>query len=230
MAGGKIPFRTVEQKDEAAAKLQDNVSEALNRLGTQTLDDTADGKTYRKLIGVNFAHQLTNSGIATSTITAEKILTVSGSSLLPATVPVSALAACNQFSVYRDAAFSCPPGVYSALYANKVIKDTGNGWSQANAWYTIPTAGDWWFSCAGGLSFTNTAKGFYTTFLINSGELVVNGQVTTAATQYYGGGSYLYCNARVGDKIKVQFYNGDSVAGALAVVSGQNHFTGYQVR
>ena len=226
----KIPFRKVEHKDEPTSKLQDNVEEAINRLGAQTLDDGIDGKTYRKLLGVDYAHQLTNSGIATSTITAEKILTVSGTSLIAATVPVSALAPCNQFSVYRDIAQTCPAGAYTTLFANKTLKDVGSGWSSANGWYQIPAAGDYWFAWTIGATYTNANRVVEADLVVNSG--VVRGSVSysVAGSASVAVGTYLYVNARAGDRVKANFYNGDTGAIAMLVTSGDNHFTGYQVR
>ena len=227
----RVPFKK-ENSGKESAPIEANVQESLNVLGQRTLDQTNDGKLYRKLLGVNYDHLLTNSGIATSTITAEKILTVSGTSLLPATVPVSALGTCNQFSVYRDAtAFTMPAGVYSALYANKTLKDVGGGWSAANAWYQLPADGDWWFAWSVFATSANAGKQFLSGIVINSGVLAGDGVYSSAASQTVGGGnSYLYVNGKAGDRIKVQLLNGDSTTVALAVGSGNNYFTGYQVR
>ena len=226
----KIPFRKVEHETEATSKLQDNVEEALNRLGAQTLDDVPDGKTYRKLVGVNFSHQLTASGIATGAVLAPNVLTVSGTSLLPATVPVSALAACNQFSVYRDAAFTMPAGAYSALYANQTLKDTGSGWSAANAWYQIPTDGDYQFTwCMGALAAAANLN-FGAELVVNSGR-VLGSYVTSAAIgdAMICVGTYMYVNARAGDRVKAQYFNAGAAL-PLLVTSGYNYFQGWQIR
>lgn len=221
--GGKgVPFRTVEQIDPAASKLQDNVSEALNRLGAQTLDDTADGKTYRKLIGVNFAHQLTASGIAANTITSGQ--------LASSTVRVSNLAPCNQFSVYRDAAQTCPAGAYTTLFANRVLKDVGNGWNAAQGIYTIPAPGDWWFAWTAGALIVNAGRRVFSDLVVNSGVVRGGTSSSVAASAGVGNGTYLYVNALAGDRVKVNFFNDDTGAVALLVSSGDNHFSGYQVR
>ena len=228
----KIPFRKVEHKDEPTSKLQDNVEEAINRLGAQTLDDGIDGKTYRKLLGVDYAHQLTNSGIATSTITAEKILTVSGTSLIAATVPVSALAPCNQFAVYRDAAFTMPAGAYSCLFANKTLKDVGAGWNSSQGVYTLPANGDWQFQWSASVaSCSATGRQFYSSLLVNSGEVLGSISWSSAASQSFASvGSYLYANGRTGDRVKVQFWNGDASPQSMPTTSGTNFFQGYQLR
>lgn len=219
----KVPFRTVEQKDDAAHKLQDNVQEAIDRLGSQTLDDQADGKTYRKLIGVNFAHQLTASGIAANTITSGQ--------LASSTVRVENLAPCNQFSVYRDTAFTMPAGAYSTLFANRTLKDVGAGWNSAQGVYTLPANGDWWFSWNMGTTSASGPRLFFSSILINSGENNGTINYSSAASQTMGlPGTFLYVNGRAGDRVKVQIYNGDATPLALVAASGANWFSGYQVR
>ena len=225
----RVPFKK-ENSGKESAPLEANVQESLNLLGQRTLDQANDGKLYRKLLGVNYDHQITNSGIATSTITAEKILTVSGTSLLPATVPVSALAACNQFSVYRDAAFTMPAGAYSALYANRTLKDTGSGWSAANAWYQIPTDGDYQFTwCMGALAAAANLN-FGAELVVNSGR-VLGSYVTSAAIgdAMICVGTYMYVNARAGDRVKAQYFNAGAAL-PLLVTSGYNYLQGWQIR
>lgn len=220
----KIPFRKVEHETEATSKLQDNVEEALNRLGAQTLDDVPDGKTYRKLVGVNFAHQLTASGIAANTITSGQ--------LASSTVRVENLAPCNQFAVYRDTAFTMPAGAYSCLFANKTLKDVGAGWSSSQGVYTLPTNGDWQFQWSASVaSCSATGRQFYSSLLVNSGEVLGDIKWSSAASQsFVSVGHYLYVNGRAGDRIKVQFFNGDASPQSMPTTSGTNGFQGWQLR
>lgn len=227
----RVPFKK-ENSGKESAPIEANVQESLNVLGQRTLDQTNDGKLYRKLLGVNYDHLLTNSGIATSTITAEKILTVSGTSLLPATVPVSALATANQFSVYRDTAFTLGPNARGALIANRVLKDAAGGYNTGNGIYTLPAAGDWWFTWS--LGFNTMAldgRQMFSALVVNSGEILGDVKWTSGANQYVSSvGSFLYCNGLAGDTVTVRVFNGDTTPRPLAVASGLNFFSGYQLR
>jgi hypothetical protein len=108
----------------------------------------------------------------------------------------------------------------------------GSGWSAANAWYQIPADGDWQFSWLMGTSATaNANREFASELVVNSGAVFGNRQWCTAASQaQYCAGSYLYVNARAGDRLKVVFYNGDASGLPLAASSGSNYFTGWQIR
>lgn len=220
----KVPFRKIEHEDEATSKLQDNVEEAINRITAQTLDDQADGKTYRKLIGVNYAHQLTASGIAASTITSGLIAT--------GTVTVGNLAPCNQFSVYRDTAFSLGANARSALIANRVVKDVGGGYNTGNGIYTLPAAGDWLFTWSVGINTMATdGRQMFSALVVNSGEIPGDVKWTSGASQYLSSvGTYLYCNGLAGDAVTVRVFNGDTTPRPMSVLSGGNYFQGYQVR
>jgi hypothetical protein len=230
----KIPLdKIIHATDGVVNRIQNNVEVALNKVASLTMDHWGDGNLFRRPLGVNSANLLTSSGIAPYSIQASNVGSgaLLGSNIATGTVAVSNLATANQFSVYRTAAFTCPAGVYSALYGDSVVKDVAGGWSQANAWYVIPAAGDWQFQWSAGLTPANSGKEVFTALVINSG--LVNGSVgwSNAASQTQGSvGSYLYVNALAGDKIKVQVWNGDSGSLALAVGSGNNYFQGYQLR
>ena len=220
----KIPFRKVEHKDEPTSKLQDNIEEAINRLGAQTLDDGIDGKTYRKLVGVDYAHQLTASGIAANTITSGQIAT--------GTVTVGNLAPCNQFAVYRDLAQTMPAGAYTALFANRTLKDVGAGWNSSQGVYTLPANGDWLFQWSASVASCSAAgRQFYSSLLVNSGEVLGSIAWSSAASQSFASvGHHLYVNGRAGDRVKVQFWNGDGSPQIMPTTSGTNSFQGYQLR
>ena len=245
----KVPFKKIKHNDSETDRFQGHVEEALNQIGVQTLDDWPDGDLYKRPLGVNHGGYLTASGLASGaaatnigtiggvlqgalpTLVLKTAAVVSGANIATNTVAVSNLATANQFSVYRNAAFTCPAGVYSALYADKTVKDSAGGWSAANAWYQIPAPGDWWFSWCGGVTIANSGKEVAAALVINSGVVLGGITYSSAGSQTpSSAGSYLYCNALAGDRIKVQVFNGDSGSAAMFVGSGANFFVGYQVR
>lgn len=240
----KPPFKKLQHPDSIVNRIQGHVEEALNKLGDQTLDHWSDGTLFKRTIGVNFANQMTASGIAPYTIQSSNVAsgtllgmniaaaTVSGYNIAPASVAVSNLAPCNQVSVYRTTAFQCGNGARSPLIANVVLADVGAGYNTANGIYTLPAAGDWQFQWALGFNtMAGAAKQMFTALVLNSGEVLGGVQFSSGTNQYQASvGSYLYRNGLVGDTVALRVFNGDSVPVPMAVGSGANFFQGYQLR
>lgn len=241
----KIPFKTIQHVEPTVNRFQGFVQEAFARLNASTLDDHADGTQFKRVMGVSWANQVTSSGIAPYTILSTNIasgtilgmnvapLTISGANLTNNTVTLGKLGTANQFSVYRDAAFTCPNGAYSIVYCNKIVKDVAGGYDSSTGIYTIPSGGDWAFNFTVGLNMVSTGHPMYGALVINSGN-AINGSLaqTSGATQLLiSAGTFLHVNALAGDKVRFQVFNGDnSGTVTMSVASGANYFQGYQLR
>ena len=156
------------------------------------------------------------------------------------------------FHVYQDAGHS--PYVvasqgYQTLFGNKVLKDVGGGWQvNQSGVYTIPADGDWMFNVQMGGTVTTGSGGFMAPVLVvNSGDpasltgIVALGPsvlhwVGTREDEQFAGMTWLYTNAKVGDKVKAGLIwdrvgNESSTMNCAGMMqSGLNWFSGYMVR
>lgn len=235
----RIPFDKVVHTDPMINRIQQNVEVALNRLGAQTLDNVPDGVTHKRAIGVDFTHLLTTSGLAAQAVTAAKIAngTVTGTQIATATVSVANLAPCNQFFAYRTGAFRIGQNANLPYIPDTVLKDGGSGFNSTLGTYTIPAggAGDWQFHWLVGVSFNGTEPLTLNSYMtVNSGVACATDMVLTNNNGYIGNisgkGNYFYCNALPGDSIAILINLDSNVSIPMTVTSGQNFFSGYQVR
>ena len=160
---------------------------------------------------------------------------------------VSGLMPCNQFYVYGEwASKTVPIGGFHTMFANRVVKDTASAYNQAQGIYTIPADGDWVFGWEMPGNVTTGSGGFLQSqLMVNSGAPTAYGassKIWAGGSQGFTGiahslpGTFLYMNAKVGDRAKVGIWwdeAGSHTAGQSAAVlltSGSNYFYGYQLR
>jgi hypothetical protein len=149
----------------------------------------------------------------------------SGVQSLVSAIPAANLFGANQFASFRVAAFNVAPQfAVSAFIPDTVYLDAGGGYSTANGIYTIPASGIWWFSWGLGGN-----AGLSSRLVVNSGIYAL-GSSAGSAVAGFAGGSAIYCNALVGDKVKIDITNQTATTTALSVGSGNNYFQAFQIR
>lgn len=138
---------------------------------------------------------------------------------------------------------------FATMYGDNVVKDTASAYSTSQAIYTIPANGDWLFGWNVPGQVTTGSGGFLQSALIvNSGAGGLSSAYGASAKIYAGGsqgdggrsfglpGTFVYMNARVGDRIKVGLHwdeNGSHTAGqtaSMTLASGYNYFYGVLLR